>query len=135
MWLICMIEIMMCSRHVPSSVTWIRQSRYFTSYHSSKQGSNQRSSKRQNTQYCSILNVKTRNCCRSTLTQYGVVLLYLLESVVSRLRKRYTNFGAFPAITRRSPRWLKHTLLPVTKAKNVNETSTKRLNDNKSGKP
>ena len=83
MWLICMIEIMMCSRHVPSSVTWIRQSRYFTSYHSSKQGSNQRSSKRQNTQYCSILNVKTRNCCRSTLTQYGVVLLYLLESVAS----------------------------------------------------
>ena len=75
MWLICMIEIMMCSRHVPSGVTWIRQSRYFTSYHSSKQGSNQRSSKRQ-------------NIIRSSSVQYsmlkrGIVADLLSHSMVS----------------------------------------------------
>ena len=75
MWLICMIEIMMCSRYVPSGVTWIGQSRYFASYHSSKQGSNQRSSKRQ-------------NIIRSSSVQYsmlkrGIVADLLSHSMVS----------------------------------------------------
>ena len=59
---------------VPSSVTWIRQSRYFTSYHSSKQGSDQRSSKRE-------------NIIRSSSVQYlmlkrGIVAYLLSHSMV-----------------------------------------------------
>ena len=66
-----------------------------------------------------------KNCCRSTLTQYGVAQLYLLESVASNSPEQLREFKVKTperykilwsvSGTRRSPQWLKHTLVIVTK--------------------
>ena len=96
-----MIEIMMCSRRATLTLTLTL------------------------TLLCSIFNVKMKNCCRSTLTQYGVAQLYLLESVASNSPEQLREFKVKTperykilwsvSGTRRSPQWLKHTIVIVTK--------------------
>ena len=135
-----MIEIMMCSRHVP------RQSSYFASYHSSKQGSNQRSSKRQNiirsssVQYSMLKRGIVADLLSHSMVSYYCICsnrqLRILQSCYAcsklRLRKGKQILERFHNKKKSS---VAQTYTPNRhKGKNVNETSTKRLNDNKSGK-
>ena len=79
----------------------------------------------------SIVNVKTRNYRRSTLTQYSVALLYLLESVASNSPEQLREFKVKTperykilrsvSRTRRSPRWFKDIRVTVTKVKYVDK--------------
>ena len=117
------------------SVTWIRQSRYFTSYHSSKQGSDQRSPKRENKiRSSSVQYLMLKRGIVADLLSHSTVLYYcicsnqwlrilrpeLLSVFKVETPERFTTLWSVSR-TRRSPLWLKHTPVTVTKAKNLNE--------------